>query len=268
MRPGDERSRDDRARLRHRHAATAVALRLADGSTLQARDDPPPASTPGHATRLLGMADELLRGAGIGWSALERIAVGPRPGHLHGPARRGRDRARARAVARVELVGVSSLRALAEPGCTPHRASAHGVLAVLDARRGEVFAAAYERAGRRDRPRSSCRAARAGPGGAARASCASRGRGASAGAWLAIGDGAVRFRGELEAAGVSGPAGCLAAAPRERARRSASSERGAGGAPASEAILPDYRRRPDAEIALERKRAWRSRKPPRARPGG
>ena len=43
----------DRARLRHRHAATAVGLRLADGAALEARDDPPPGAHPGHATRLL-----------------------------------------------------------------------------------------------------------------------------------------------------------------------------------------------------------------------
>ena len=45
----------------------------------------------------------------------------------------------------VELVGVSSLRALAEPALpdslTPERCAL--VLAVLDARRGEAFAAAY-----------------------------------------------------------------------------------------------------------------------------
>ena len=64
--------------------ATSVALRLDDGSTLQARDDPAPDAHPGHATRLLGMAAELLAGAGIGWSALGRIAVGLGPGRFTG----------------------------------------------------------------------------------------------------------------------------------------------------------------------------------------
>ena len=39
--------------------ATAVAVRLADGQTPEARDDPPPGAHPGHATRLLEMADEI-----------------------------------------------------------------------------------------------------------------------------------------------------------------------------------------------------------------
>jgi len=55
--------------------ATAVALRLADGSTAQTRDDPPLGEHPGHATRLLAMSDELLRQAGIAWNQIERIAV-------------------------------------------------------------------------------------------------------------------------------------------------------------------------------------------------
>ena len=36
--------------------STAVGLRLDDGDTLQARDDPAPAGSPGHATRLLQAA--------------------------------------------------------------------------------------------------------------------------------------------------------------------------------------------------------------------
>ncbi len=51
---------------------------------LQVRDDPSPNAHPGHATRLLAMADDLLRGAGIGWSALDRIAVGVGPGTFTG----------------------------------------------------------------------------------------------------------------------------------------------------------------------------------------
>ena len=81
-------------------AATAVALRLArrhrrsNAATTRA-----PGAHPGHATRLLAMTAELLGGAGVGWSELERIAVGARPGHVHGSARRRRHRARARPVA-------------------------------------------------------------------------------------------------------------------------------------------------------------------------
>ena len=64
--------------------STAVALRLADGSTLQARHDPSPDERPGHTTRLLGMAGELLARAGIPPRALERIAVGLGPGTFTG----------------------------------------------------------------------------------------------------------------------------------------------------------------------------------------
>ena len=43
-------------------AATAVGLRLADGTVLERRDDPSPGAHPGHATRLLAMTAELLAG--------------------------------------------------------------------------------------------------------------------------------------------------------------------------------------------------------------
>src|SRR6201999_2156863 len=93
--------------------ASVVGLRLADGSTLQARDDPQPSAHPGHATRLLSMATELLGEAGLGWAEIERIAVGVGPGRFTG-LRVGIATARGLAQsAGAELVGVSSLRALA-----------------------------------------------------------------------------------------------------------------------------------------------------------
>src|SRR5580700_7249570 len=94
-------------------SATAVALRLRDGTTTQARDDPPAGAHPGHATRLLGMAHQLLAGAGVGWSHVDRIAVGLGPGTFTG-LRVGVATARGLAQSlAAELVGVSSLRALA-----------------------------------------------------------------------------------------------------------------------------------------------------------
>src|SRR5437763_5752782 len=122
--------------------ATAVGLRLADGRALCERDDPAPAEHPGHATRLLSMADELLGRAGIAWSALDRVAVGVGPGRFTG-LRVGIATARGLAQALgLGLAGVPTLRVLAEAALRSAR-SGEGVLAVIDARRGEAFATAY-----------------------------------------------------------------------------------------------------------------------------
>jgi len=69
--------------------------------------------------------------------------------------------------------------------------------------------------------------------------------------WLALGDGATRFRDDLRDLAVEVPADSVAAAPRERRRRSAASGRARRPQPDTSQILPDYRRRPDAELALE-----------------
>jgi tRNA threonylcarbamoyladenosine biosynthesis protein TsaB len=143
--------------------ASAVGLRLADGKTLQARDDPDrnrPTQRPGHATRLLPLAASLLERAGLSWRAVERIAVGVGPGGFTG-LRIGVASARGLAQSLgVELIGVSSLQALAtaalggggarvdavgpgsDSGGSPR---ATGVLAAIDARRGQVFLGAYTR---------------------------------------------------------------------------------------------------------------------------
>ena len=91
--------------------------------------------------------------AGIGWDGVDRIAVGVGPGTFTG-LRIGIATARALARARgIPLVGVSTLQSLALAGPRavvtlkgrPGRATAglDVVLAVLDARRGEVFAASW-----------------------------------------------------------------------------------------------------------------------------
>jgi tRNA threonylcarbamoyladenosine biosynthesis protein TsaB len=263
--------------------STAVALRLGEGRTSQARDDPGPRAHPGHATRLLGMADDLLKEAGIGWSSIQRIAVGVGPGSFTG-LRVGVATARGLAQSLgVELVGVSSLRALAEgAGLGADDQSdlagrgARGVLAVLDARRGEAFAAAYLMTSDRRLveelvpPRAQAPEDLGGIVARAEARLgAEAGTGAGAGLeakagvggevppgaeqamrWLAIGDGAVRFRGALEDAGVSVP---VDSSRLHLLSAEAICELGASGetVAAEEQILPDYVRRPDAEIALE-----------------
>jgi tRNA threonylcarbamoyladenosine biosynthesis protein TsaB len=249
--------------------STAVALRLDDGRTLGARDDPQPGSHPGHATRLLAMADELLSRADIGWSALDRIAVGLGPGTFTG-LRVGVATARGLAQSLgVELVGVSSLHALAEgaarAGITDEvggpagRGAGRGVLAVLDARRGEAFAAAYPIAADRASVEEEIVAPRAlapeALGSVVEQAEARLGEGRDR-RWWAVGDGAIRFRDSLEQAEVtvppdSSPAHLLSA----EAICGLGARTETAAVAMDRAIVPDYGRRPDAEIALERKQA-------------
>jgi tRNA threonylcarbamoyladenosine biosynthesis protein TsaB len=246
--------------------ATAVALRLADGRTTHARDDPPAGAHPGHATRLLDMAHELLGGAGVAWSDIDRIAVGVGPGTFTG-LRVGVATARGLAQSlSIELVGVSSPRALAVAALASQRLEGGergAALAVIDARRGEAFAAAYELgdrgepselAGPRALPPQELASVVAEAEAAAEAAAEAEEAGGAAGdspwRWLAVGDGALRFRDQLEAAGVRTPAD---SSPLHLVSAAAVCELGAHAAAAASLreIVPDYRRRPDAELALE-----------------
>ncbi len=240
-------------------SATVVGLMLEDGSILQARDDPTGEQRPGHATRLLPLANDLLVEAGLRWSELERIAVGVGPGTFTG-LRIGIATARGLAQSLgLELIGVSSLRALA---CGSP--SVGGVLAVIDARRGEVFVAGYQ--GDREvlapQPVS--------PHGLGDL-LDSAAIDTSAEDWTAVGDGAVLYHDAFEQLGVSVPphgspchriqasAICFLGThpPIHSSECVAVSEAAAGGmsdrstVAGSAAVLPDYRRRPDAEVALD-----------------
>jgi len=146
--------------------ATATAVLLADGRAVEAREDPAPGTRPGHTGRLLALLEQALAEAGVGWDGVERLAVGVGPGGFTG-LRIGIATARALAQARgLALVGVSSLRALAAgaeaaptggvsllraPGADVGAKAPGTVLAAIDARRGEAFAAAWADA-RRARP--------------------------------------------------------------------------------------------------------------------
>ncbi|HTB70161.1 MAG TPA: tRNA (adenosine(37)-N6)-threonylcarbamoyltransferase complex dimerization subunit type 1 TsaB [Solirubrobacteraceae bacterium] len=232
--------------------ATVVGLRLADGSTLQAHDDPPPDAHPGHATRLLAMAAELLGQAGIRWSAIERIAVGVGPGRFTG-LRVGIATARGLAQSLgVELAGVSTLHALALGAMrrSGTEGAGRGTIAVIDARRGEAFASAFAA----DREEVAFAQA-LDPLALERIVAEIERRGGPAGqSWQAVGDGAVRFAPELRAGGVTVAAEGSALHALDAA---ALCELGAGACAASalEEMLPDYRRAPDAALARDRRPA-------------
>lgn len=212
--------------------ATVAGLRLASGELLAARDDPLPGQRPGHAGSLLALCDGLLAEAGLAWKDVARIGAGVGPGTFTG-LRIGV--ATARSVAQAlgcELVGVSTLAALALGARAEWQG---GVLAVLDARRGEAFAAAWSAAGD--------------PVAAAAATAPDELAGlvtGRPGPWLAVGDGAVRFRDRLEPA-VTVPED---ASGLHRVSAAALCELAASGASVAPGrLIPDYLRRPDAEIA-------------------
>jgi tRNA threonylcarbamoyladenosine biosynthesis protein TsaB len=208
--------------------STVAGVLLDDGRVVEARDDPPEGSRGEHASRLLPLVERALEEAGVTWDDVERIAVGVGPGGFTG-LRIGIATARALAQARgLPLVPVSSLAALAA-GAEPPGA----VAAVIDARRGEVFAGAW--AGERLLLE---------PAALAPDALAERLRALDPPV-QAVGDGAVRFRSALEGAGVAVPVDGsavhrIAAAPLCRL--------GAAGEPADrDRLLPDYRREPDAK---------------------
>jgi tRNA threonylcarbamoyladenosine biosynthesis protein TsaB len=223
--------------------ATAVALRLADGSTLERRDDPGEGEHPGHATRLLSFARALLAEGGIGWGELQRIAVGTGPGRFTG-LRVGVATARGRSHSLgTELVGVSSLDALAHGAA--RRSAEQPLLAVIDARRGEAFAAAYG-AGGGDAPQIDFGAPLR-PGELARAAARAAELAPAQGGCVAVGDGAVRYRVELEASGAGVPAD-EDPAHRITAGAVCALALCTGGGD-TRAVVPDYRRGADAMLA-------------------
>jgi tRNA threonylcarbamoyladenosine biosynthesis protein TsaB len=234
--------------------STAVGLRLTDGETLRARDDPASGEHPGHATRLLSMTGELLARAGVPWSALDRIAVGVGPGTFTG-LRVGIATARGLAQSlSVELVGVSSLQALAVGAMDED--GHERVLAVIDARRGEAFAAAYRAddegsIGEPASPRELASPRALVPEDLSDVVGQAEQRDPQDGErWIAVGNGATRFRGYLEPAGVEVPAD---SSPLHLVDARAICHIGAytPAVASHENVVPDYRRRPDAEIALE-----------------
>ena len=116
----------------------ACSVALVHGDEIIARSEIAPRR---HAELALPMADALLAEAGLGRHALDAIAVGRGPGAFTG-VRLGISLAQGMALALdVPVVAVSSLAALALEAPEDDAA----ILAVIDARMGEIYAASYRR---------------------------------------------------------------------------------------------------------------------------
>jgi tRNA threonylcarbamoyladenosine biosynthesis protein TsaB len=221
--------------------ADAVVGVTDDGEVVrEASVGPGPDGRPRHSQVLLPEIERSVEAAG-GWGRIERIAVGIGPGSFTG-LRIGIATTRALAQARgVGLAPVGSLTALARGISVHAEGTGNLALPVLDARRGEAFAALFDYRGaelwppfvaRPDQLAESVKGLDRSP--------------------LAAGDGALRFAAELEAAGAT------VAPPEDPAHRVAARHVCAVGEAAVEApldrIRPLYLRPPDAKRWLERDR--------------
>lgn len=226
-------------------SATVVGLLelAADGRELTAverRDDPPPRTRPRHTTALLALAVDVLDEVGIGWDQLDLLAVGTGPGTFTG-LRIGISTARALARARdLPIVGVSTLRSLAAAAVAAAQAQDRLALAVLDARRGEVFAAGWVDPGAPYQPLIVPAAVAPERLAAGLAETDER--------WLAVGDGAVAFRQVLERSGARVPDDGAAL---HRASALTHCRLATDLSPQNpNDVRPEYLRRPDAELTL------------------
>jgi tRNA threonylcarbamoyladenosine biosynthesis protein TsaB len=215
----------------------AVVGVSADGEPLREAGVPPQSDgRPNHAQVLLPEIDRSVEAAG-GWEQIDRIAVGIGPGSFTG-LRIGIATARALAQAReTRIAPVGSLAALAR-GIA--RAGGSPALPVIDARRGEGFAALYDGGEEIWEPFVA-------PPERLAERVRELGRPV-----LAAGDGALRFAAELEAAGA------MVAPPQDSIHHLAARDVCAEGEAVPEAppdqIQPLYLRPPDAKRWLERDR--------------
>jgi len=209
-------------------AASAACVVRSDGEAFEVVPSIAELSAPpAHSRDLLPRAAEVLGRAGIDYADLDAVAVGVGPGAFTG-LRVGIATARALAGSHeLELRPVSSLRALAEALDAAER------LPLIDARRGELFAALYDGDGSELLE----------PFVAAPEEVAERVRERAENP-LAAGDGSLRFRGLLEAAGVRvAPDGSQV----HVVRALHICQLAAGTEPVPpEAVLPTYIRAPDA----------------------
>jgi tRNA threonylcarbamoyladenosine biosynthesis protein TsaB len=225
-------------------ADVSVAI-TRDGALLsERRVPPPPGSNPRHAAELLGEIERAVEDAG-GWDGVDLVTVGIGPGSFTG-LRIGIATARAIAQALAKPVaGVGSLDALARGISELPDAEGRPRLAVIDAKRSEAFASLHDAGGAR----------LWGPVVATPDALAERVRRLPV-MPLAAGDGAVRFRRDLEDAGAE-------VLPEDEAAHRLSArhlcllaEDVAPSAP--QEITPIYLRPPDAKTWRERDRGQRS----------
>jgi tRNA threonylcarbamoyladenosine biosynthesis protein TsaB len=208
--------------------ASAACVLLDDGRSVEVAPEPARLQErPAHARELMPAVADVMDRAGLRFDGLEAIAVGVGPGTFTG-LRIGIATARALAsAAGLNLRPVSSLAALAAGIDGDVR------LPLIDARRGEVFAALYDAAGAPIWP----------PFVAPPETVAERVREADLIA-VAAGDGSIRFRRVLEASGIRVDAD----ESRFHVVRALHVCRLAQSVPGEppEAVLPEYLRAPDA----------------------
>jgi tRNA threonylcarbamoyladenosine biosynthesis protein TsaB len=224
-------------------ADTSVAVCTPAGKQLGGRlVGPGDGGRPRHAPALLAAIEAAVAEAG-GWSLVSLIAVGIGPGSFTG-VRIGVSTARALAQGHgLPVAGVSSPGAVAAGVAEARGRRRRAALGVIDARRGEIFAE-LARPGS-DRRAGSDTPVVCAPGDLIEVLPAAAGT-------LAGGDGAIRFRSELEAIGIA------TLDPGDPAHRVSGRHvcilAGAAEPGPVEHVVPRYLRRPDAERWLERDR--------------
>jgi tRNA threonylcarbamoyl adenosine modification protein YeaZ len=125
----------------------AVALALGEARSFEVITHAEERVGRGHADRLMPMIEAVIRDAGLAFADLQRIAVTTGPGSFTG-VRVGIAAARALALALdIPAIGIGSLSALVHPLMRDHDAGT--AVALLDARRGEVYAFAEDIGSRR-----------------------------------------------------------------------------------------------------------------------
>ena len=221
---------------------TVVGALDGDRVAFEFRGSPPEGGRPSHSADLAGAIEEAAIALG-GWDRVERLAVGVGPGTFTG-LRIGIATAHGiRLSSPIEVVPVCTLTSLSAGIEAPAGGSR---IPVLDARREEVFLAAYDEAGRELIEPS------VGPPSELFGTVV-----ASVPDPVAAGPGALRFRSDLEEAGLITPD------PESREHRLSGTAVCRSGiarrpSPLKEPIEPIYLRAPDAERWIERRAPDRS----------